>query len=258
MVRVGLVFLLLTVLVTSSRAQGNTSDTFSLLPYSENHLLLRSQFDEVFAPLIESDVETPETWQTWSTIENFTFGKDRGAMTMITDLNALHPYLRDQVQELIRLCQAKGIELAIVETYRTVAKQNEYKSMGKKYTRSVGGLSKHQYGLAIDVVPIIDSVAVWNNIAVWKKIGAVGEKLGLRWGGRWRHPFDPGHFEWTSGLTGVQIAAGHAPRIPNQDNYPCIEEELDLLKNNWRAWETEQSAIARIARDTKKAKASSK
>src|SRR6478736_892506 len=117
MVRVGFVFLFLAVLVTASRAQNNTSATFSLLPYSESHALFLSQFDDVFAPLPESEVETiSEIWQTWSTIENFTFGKDRGAMTMITDLNALHPYLRDQVQELIRLCQAKGIELAIVET----------------------------------------------------------------------------------------------------------------------------------------------
>ena len=247
MVRVRFIFLFLTVLVTASQAQHNTSESFSLLPYSESHALLLSQFNDVFEALPEAEVVTVnEIWQTWSTIENFTFGKDRGAMTMITDLNSLHPYLRDRVKELIRTCQEKGIELAIVETYRTVAKQNEYKSMGKKYTRSVGGLSKHQYGLAIDVVPIIDSVAVWNNIAVWRKIGTIGEKLGLRWGGRWRHPFDPGHFEWTGGLTGVQLSAGTYPKIPRQEVvYPCLDEEMTLLKTNWKAWEAEQSAIVR-------------
>lgn len=248
MIRVGFAFLVLAVIVTPIQAQNNTSDVASLLPYSESHALLVSQFDDVFSPLPEPEsgpISIREAWQTWSTIGNFTFGKDRGTMTMITDLEALHPYLRDRVKELIRICKDKGIELAIVETYRTVAKQNEYKSMGKKYTRSVGGLSKHQYGLAIDVVPIIDSVAVWNNIAVWRKIGVAGEKLGLRWGGRWRRPFDPGHFEWTGGLTGVQIASGSSPRVPNQEAYPCLEEELTFLKTNWKAWEAEQSTIAR-------------
>jgi len=246
MIRVGFAFLVLAVIVTPIKAQ-NTTDISSLLPYSESYALLLSQFEGVFAPLPEPDAEpTMETWQTWSTTENFKFGKDRGSMTMIADLEALHPYLRDRVKELIRICKEKGIELAIVETYRTVAKQNEYKSMGKKYTRSVGGLSKHQYGLAIDVVPIIDSVAVWNNIAVWKKIGTTGEKLGLRWGGRWRHPFDPGHFEWTGGLTGVQLSSGTYPKVPHQEEvYPCLEDEMTLLKTNWKAWEAEQSAMTR-------------
>jgi hypothetical protein len=252
MIRVGFAFVVLTVLVSPSLAQNITSESFSLLPYSESHALLLSQFEGVFAPLPEPDsasLTETESWKAWSSIENFAFGKDRGAMTMITDINALHPYLRDQVKELIRQCKEKGIELAIVESYRTVAKQNEYKSMGKKYTRSVGGLSKHQYGLAIDVVPIIDSVAVWNNIAVWRKIGVTGEKLGLRWGGRWRHPFDPGHFEWSGGLTGVQMSAGIYPHVPHQDAYPCLEDEMVSLKNNWKAWEAEQSSTAR--KDTK-------
>jgi hypothetical protein len=248
MIRVGVAFLLLVVLRTATQAQ-NIPQSLSLLPYSESHSLLLSQFEDIFAPLPELVVAEPspaaETWQRWRTIENFSFGKDRGSMTMITDLEALHPYLRDKAKELIRICGEKGIELAIVETYRTVAKQNEYKSMGKKYTRSVGGLSKHQYGLAIDVVPVIDSAAAWNNIAVWRKIGAVGEKLGLRWGGRWRRPFDPGHFEWTGGLTGVQLASGAYPSIPQQNEvYPCLDDELTLLKTNWKAWEAEQSSTA--------------
>jgi hypothetical protein len=30
---------------------------------------------------------------------------------------------------------------------------------------------------------------------VWGKLGAIGERLGLRWGGRWRQK-DMGHFEY--------------------------------------------------------------
>jgi len=189
-------------------------------------------------------IDTINGWQQWSFVQNFTYGKDRGAMPMITDLNALHPYFRDRIKQLFADCEAQGIRLAIVESYRTHAKQNEYKVMGRKYTNSGAGRSRHQYGLAIDVVPIIDSAAVWEDKALWKRIGVTGEKLGLRWGGRWKKPYDPGHFEWTGGLTSTNLIQGMLPPVP-EDQYPCLQEDLKLLRKYWREWETAQSAITR-------------
>jgi hypothetical protein len=186
-------------------------------------------------------------WKSWLTVENFTYGKDRGSLPMIADLNSLHPYFRDRIVELIHICKAQGIELAIVESYRTRAKQAEYFGMGRKYTRTKGGNSKHQYGLAVDVVPIINSAAIWDNISLWKKIGVAGEKLGLRWGGRWRAPFDPAHFEWSGGVTTYQLANGLQPPIPKTkaSDYPCIDDEIKLLQKYWEALEVEQSVSAR-------------
>jgi peptidoglycan L-alanyl-D-glutamate endopeptidase CwlK len=177
----------------------------------------------------------------WKTVSNYTFGKNRGDMPMICDLSALHPYFRDKIIELIANCREKGIELAVVETYRTVAKQNEYKQLGKIYTRSSGGRSRHQYGLAVDVVPVIDAVPSWHNEVVWKKVGVIGEKLGLRWGGRWRHPYDPGHFEWSGGVTSAGMEAGNQPRVPHaSENYPCLGDDLKKLQAYWTRWEHEQ------------------
>lgn len=195
---------------------------------------------------LTSAEDTANHWKNWSFVENYAFGKDRGALPMITDLNSLHPFFRDQVLKLIAKCSAKGIELAVVETYRTHAKQHEYKSMGKKYTASGAGRSKHQYGLAVDVVPVVNSVAVWDNAILWRKIGAVGEKLGLRWGGRWRNPYDPGHFEWTGGFTSYHLGAGRFPKPPGPaERYPCLEEDLKILQKYWDEWETSQSAWTR-------------
>ena len=192
------------------------------------------------------DIDTVNGWKHWSFVENYTFGKDRGPLPMINDLNSLHPFFRDQIVELIKRCKAKGIELEIVETYRTHAKQHEYKSMGKKYTSFGAGRSRHQYGLAIDIVPIVNSVAVWDNIALWRKIGLVGEKLGLRWGGRWRNPYDPGHFEWTGGLTSYHLGVGKLPTLPIfAKRYPCLEEDLKILRKYWKEWETTQSSLTR-------------
>jgi hypothetical protein len=191
----------------------------------------------------EAAPDTVDLWMKWKTVGNYTFGKNRGDIAMICDLSALHPYFRDKVIQLIANCKAKGIELAVVETYRTVAKQNEYKQLGKIYTRSSGGRSRHQYGLAVDVVPVIDSIPSWHNEAVWRKVGAVGEKLGLRWGGRWRHPYDPGHFEWSGGISSASMEAGHLPRIPNTEAYPCLGDDLKTLQDYWDKWETEQKAF---------------
>jgi hypothetical protein len=230
-----------------SAAQDGLKTSLQSIPYSENHRQLIQELTLGFhAPVAEKISEvTPEVWRTWQTVENYTFGKDRGSLPMIADLDALHPYFKDKINTLISICKSKGIELAIVETYRTRSKQNEFKAMGKKYTRSAGGHSKHQYGLAVDVVPVIDSVAQWDNVKLWRKVGAIGEQLGLRWGGRWKNPYDPGHFEWTGGLSSYHLSAGLKPRVPKLEKYDCIEEDLNQLVEYWKAWETEQSAIAR-------------
>jgi D-alanyl-D-alanine carboxypeptidase len=195
-------------------------------------------------PLITED--TTFGWKNWSLVENYSFGKDRGSLPMITDLKALHPFFRDKITQLIHECQRKGIQLAVVESYRTHAKQHEYKTMGKQYTNSNAGRSKHQYGLAVDVVPMINDVAIWNNTALWRRVGLVGEKLGLRWGGRWRKPYDPGHFEWTGGLPASSLYTGSFPDVPQCDErYPCLEEDLRILKKYWSEWETTQSSLTR-------------
>jgi peptidoglycan L-alanyl-D-glutamate endopeptidase CwlK len=186
-----------------------------------------------------------EAWKEWTLVNNFEFGKDRGGLPMIADLRSLHPYFRDKISKLIAICKKRGIELAVVESYRTKAKQTEYFSMGKMYTQSRGGKSKHQYGLAVDVVPIIKGKPKWDDKALWKRIGSAGESLGLRWGGRWKSIYDPAHFEWTGGLSSYHLEKGIYPTLPNPSHYPCIEEDLEELQKNWSEWETEQSSLAR-------------
>lgn len=243
---------------TSIAAQAQPSDLFRSFDcreyaeyaFDEPEVVAEVSADSVasttVAPQPVISIDTVDGWKHWSAVDNYSFGKDRGGLSMINDLSALHPFFRDRVINLIELCEKKGIKLALVETYRTPAKQLEYKTMGKKYTSSGAGRSKHQYGLAVDVVPIVDSVAVWDNTALWKKVGIVGEKIGLRWGGRWRKPFDPGHFEWTGGLTSTNLSAGLLPTVPKSDeHYPCLDEDLKLLRKYWSEWETTQSSLTR-------------
>lgn len=216
------------------------------MPYAGHFEITRCDLAAYFfaEPQAPQPTDTLLSWLRWKTAANYAFGKNRGNLLMIADLEALHPYFRELVKTLIAQCKAKGIELAVVETFRTRAKQNEYRAMGKTYTRSAGGASKHQYGLAVDVVPMVDSVAVWNNPALWRKVGATGEKLGLRWGGRWRHPYDPGHFEWAPGVSTSHLAQGKFPLLPAHQDAAAVQTELDRLSLDWKAWEAEQATLA--------------
>jgi hypothetical protein len=228
-------------------AQSNTSSDSG--KYIENLYDKSILFDTTRIKVSESTVAVADSvieWKQWRTVDNFYYGKNRGALPMIADLEALHPFFRDKVIELIRVCKEAGITVAVVESYRTHSKQAEYYTMGKKYTSSPGGKSRHQYGLAVDLVPMVDSVAVWDNHKLWRKIGLAGERLGLRWGGRWRVLYDPGHFEWSGGLSRHQLAKGHLPKIPASLNerYPALVEEMTKLQSYWTAWEVEQSVMA--------------
>ncbi len=208
---------------------------------SENFI---NYFDEA-QPLRAWEIreDSIKGWLHWRTVENFYYGKDRGNLPMIADLSALHPVFRDKVLEMIRICSEKGIQLDVVETYRTPSKQLEYKRMGRRYTRTGPGYSRHQYGLAVDIVPLVNGVPQWNNYQLWRKIGLIGEKLGFRWGGRWRYLYDPGHFEYAGYVDLRKMAIGEFPPLAGSNQYPCLNEDLRQLHVKWKSLDLHQTNL---------------
>lgn len=134
------------------------------------------------------------------------------------DILVLHPAFRNKVIDLIYLCHKEGIELSVRETHRSVERQNKLNQKRPRVTFLKGGESKHQYGLAIDVCPVVNGKLAWNDKALWKKIGSIGESLGLQWGGRWRRIHDPGHFEWK--CSQEDLLAGNMPAAPDTVKIP--------------------------------------
>jgi peptidoglycan L-alanyl-D-glutamate endopeptidase CwlK len=53
-----------------------------------------------------------------------------------------------------------------------------------------------------------------NDIPDYEELGALGESIGLKWGGRFRFK-DYCHFEWTGGLTIEELKAGKRPEEKN-------------------------------------------
>jgi len=83
--------------------------------------------------------------------------------------------------------------------------------LGLSVTAAVGGMSWHNYGIAIDVAPFIAGKPAWSykKGGIWDRIADLGRSVGMEWGGTWRKPDRP-HFEWHPGYktTGIRIVKG--------------------------------------------------
>lgn len=127
---------------------------------------------------------------------------------IVKELYILHPAFRNKVVKLLHECHKQGIDLRVIETYRTHERQDNLKR--KKLSRLSGGCSKHQHFIAVDVVPVVKEMPQWYNKQLWNKIGRIGENEGLTWGGRWKKLYDPGHFEMP-----IKIDSLHTLEVPD-------------------------------------------
>ena len=138
-------------------------------------------------------------------------------------IKLLHPSVRDEVRILIdkiNTCVLTGsAKVRISQGLRTFAEQDALYVQGRtkpgaKVTNAKGGQSIHNYGLAVDIVLIIDGKTVsWDTKkdfdkdkqADWMEVVSEFKKAGWDWGGDWRSFKDMPHFEKTKGLTLKQI-----------------------------------------------------
>jgi len=122
---------------------------------------------------------------------------------IIKDLAILHPAFRNKVIKLLYECKKAGIELKVVETYRTPERQNKLKKEG--FSMLHGGRSKHQYNIAVDVVPVKYGWYMWHDKELWQKVGKIGKAQGLIWGGDWKRFRDYPHFEYPISIDSLQF-----------------------------------------------------
>lgn len=127
------------------------------------------------------------------------------------NVSQLHPVLQKKVVKLQKECLKAGIKIKIGECFRTVAEQNALYAKGRNgvpgpiVTKAKGTdySSMHQWGVAFDFFLDMDvdkdgktSDDVFNNATkLFNKVGAIGKKLGLEWGGDWKSIKDLPHFQ---------------------------------------------------------------
>jgi len=93
-----------------------------------------------------------------------------------------------------------GVDMVLLEGYRSPERQNELAGIGPQVTRAVAFESWHQYGLAADCAFLRDGRIVIADSDPWAArsyalYGDVAGSVGLTWGGAWRSIKDFGHVE---------------------------------------------------------------
>ncbi len=124
-------------------------------------------------------------------------------------VSTLHPKVKPKVEAFLNKSKAAGIPLLATSGMRDCTEQNKLYAKGRTAPGSVVtnakcGESSHNFGTAVDVVPIENGKPNWNS-KNWDKIASVGKSVGLSWGGDWKGFKDKPHFEHNFGLSLKQM-----------------------------------------------------
>ncbi len=146
------------------------------------------------------------------------------------DINLLRPDVAANCRKLIKLCKAERWPVLVTGTVRDDEYQLQCYRNGTSKDKTP---SFHcvKAGLAFDVCKNVKGQEYSDN-TFWDAVGAIGEKIGFTWGGRWKSIVDKPHFQWDDGgrYTADMIRRGKYP--PEMKLY---EEESELTENQVRA-----------------------
>ncbi|CAB5217678.1 D-alanyl-D-alanine carboxypeptidase [uncultured Caudovirales phage] len=130
----------------------------------------------------------------------------------IDRIGQAHPKIREELKQYYIECNnklPKGVRLRFAYVYRSVAEQNALYNQKPKVTNARGGQSMHQYGVAFDVVILVDKdnngtfeSIDWNiESPHFKTVVAYFKSKGYEHGGDWRNFKDYPHFQKAFGLS---------------------------------------------------------
>jgi len=159
-------------------------------------------------------------------------------------IQLLHPKLRDEALELYDEILASLTGSAICRfayTLRTFAEQDALFAQGrskpgKVVTNAKGGQSYHNYGLAIDIVLILDKdkngtfeTASWDvksdfdgdKKADWMEVVQIFKRYGFEWGGDWKF-LDLPHFQKSFGKSIYELKSLHAAGKVDKNGFVLI------------------------------------
>jgi len=157
-------------------------------------------------------------------------------LVTLNRIKLLHPKVRQEALEAYKYINhkllGKNVRLRFAYTLRTFGEQDELFQVGRTklfdkkgnrfgiVTNARAGQSIHNYGLAIDIVLLIDKnndgsfeTASWNiesdtdkdNKPDWMEVIDYFKYLGWAWGGEWKSFPDYPHLEKTFGLSWKEL-----------------------------------------------------
>lgn len=118
------------------------------------------------------------------------------------DTTKLKPELQKIIPEFLNRCRKNGLEVRITETYRTSEEQDTLYAQGRTIPgiivtscRGCDYASHHQWGTAFDFCRNDGRGAFDDSDGFFTKVGRIGERLGLEWGGSWTGFVDRPHLQ---------------------------------------------------------------
>lgn len=164
-------------------------------------------------------VAGPLTWAAISKallLNGATDPEDKADARSESYIATLNPAVQSLARQFILLLNAKGIDAKIISGYRTYEEQavlyDKFKRGGP--VAAPPGYSNHNFGLAFDIGIFKDGKYLEES-PLYAKAGAIGEELGLLWGGFWSSGDEP-HFEfrpkWAADFTENQALSEYRER----------------------------------------------
>jgi len=154
----------------------------------------------------------------------------------IDRISQAHPKIREELKKLYIECNnqlPKGVRLRFSHVYRSINEQNILYNQKPKVTNAKGGQSIHNYGLAFDIVILVDKdkngsfeSIDWNTESQYfKYVVNFFKSHGYEHGGDWKNFKDMPHFQKSFGLSWQmlknRISIGMA-FIDNGITYPVV------------------------------------
>ena len=159
-------------------------------------------------------------------------------------IQLLHPKLRDEALTMYDEIVAALTGTAACRfayTLRTFAEQDALFAQGRTKPGSIvtnarGGSSYHNYGLAIDIVLLVDKdkngtfeTASWDlktdfdgdGKSDWQEIVAIFKRYGYEWGGDWKF-VDAPHFQKTLGKSIAELQGLHKSGKVDKNGFVLI------------------------------------
>lgn len=159
-------------------------------------------------------------------------------------IKLLHPKLVEEVGKIYdEICEAlKGKAMCrFAYTLRTFKEQDDLYAKGRTkpgpvVTQAKAGLSMHNYGLALDIVLVVDKdgngsfeTAVWDEKtdfdgdgkSDWMEVVSIFKQYGWEWGGDWKF-YDAPHFQKTFGHSVRQLLELYEKKKVDANNYVLI------------------------------------
>src|SRR5512145_945440 len=133
-------------------------------------------------------------------------------MVSSRSIDDLFPIMQKKALAHKHACKEEGIDLLIYCTYRDFEAQDKLYRQGREtpgdiVTNAKGGQSTHNYRVAYDCVPLVHGKPAWGDSVLARKVGELGESVGLEWSGRWKGNLkETAHFQYLGGLTLKDLA----------------------------------------------------